>query len=221
MRILVYNDQTQTMETWQRDCGEDMPYTRCGHLTVGMFRQGSQSRTLVWSTRRFLRAVDQLAARSPARLKLSRAFERGWSGAQPMIMTHMLGTALSFGSNLSGAGLQRLATMIEDTGLFDYVSGLDQNPNQLHVHQRNEMCSDCVPFAQIRKGSILTEVCVAQDVLWALGYEIPQIHGVFDEPLKRAVCAFQYDRQLKVDGVIGAQTWQALMSTVRMVPGVD
>ena len=184
MRILVYNDQTQTMETWQRDCGEDMPYTRCGHLTVGMFRQGSQSRTLVWSTRRFLRAVDQLAARSPARLKLSRAFERGWSGAQPMI---------------------------EDTGVFDYVSGLDQNPNQLHVHQRNEMCSDFVPFAQIRKGSILTEVCVAQDVLWALGYEIPQIHGMFDEPLKRAVCAFQCDRQLKVDGVIGAQTWQALM----------
>ncbi|MFQ8582620.1 MAG: hypothetical protein ACLSA6_08820 [Holdemania massiliensis] len=53
MRILIYNDQTNNMETYSLRCSDNMPYTTCCRLTVGEFMRNSRSRTIGWSTRRF------------------------------------------------------------------------------------------------------------------------------------------------------------------------
>jgi N-acetylmuramoyl-L-alanine amidase len=51
-----------------------------------------------------------------------------------------------------------------------------------------------------------------QSRLGALGYRIdPDEHGVFAETTGRAVREFQQDHQLLVDGLIGEDTWQALV----------
>ena len=138
-----------------------------------------------------------------------------------MILTHMLGTAVDMGRNLSLPGLQQLVTLAEDQELFNVISDLQHTRIEVHLHHQNETASDFVPFTQIQKGNKNTEVCVAQDALWTLGYPITKINGVFDPELDQAVRAFQRDCGLVTDGILGKLTWEALMSQLRPIPGID
>ena len=138
-----------------------------------------------------------------------------------MILTHMLGTGVDLGRNLSLSGLQQLVTLAEDQELLDVITDLQHTRIEAHMHHQNEAASDFVPFAQIQKGDQKTEVCVAQDALWAMGYPVTKISGVFDAELDRVVRAFQRDQGLVADGIIGRLTWEALMSQLRPVPGID
>lgn len=97
MRILIYNDQTDKMETYSLRCCDNMPYTACCRFTVGEFMRNSHSRTIGWSTRRFLRSTDELIRRFGMKPRISRAFRRAWSAEEPMILTHMLGTGVDLG----------------------------------------------------------------------------------------------------------------------------
>ena len=180
MRILIYNDQTDKMETYSLRCCDNMPYTACCRFTVGEFMRNSHSRTIGWSTRRFLRSTDELIRRFGMKPRISRAFRRAWSAEEPMILTHMLGTGVDLGRNLSLSGLQQLVTLAEDQELLDVITDLQHTRIEAHMHHQNEAASDFVPFAQIQKGDQKTEVCVAQDALWALGYPVTKISGVFD-----------------------------------------
>lgn len=221
MRVLIYNDLTDKMETYQCSCDANMPYTRCHNLTVREFMAGSGSRTLAWSTRKFLKAYDQLIRNYGRKMRISRGFRRGWDAEEPMIMTHQLGTALDLGRDLSLPSLQSLATLSENMEVFDLISELDHNANGLHIHHHGNPVNDYVPYSQIRRGSKGPEVCVAQDVLWALGYDITKISGVFDDELVSQTQRFQTAEGLSADGVIGSNTWNSLMSQVRNVPGLE
>ena len=101
------------------------------------------------------------------------------------------------------------------------ITDLEHTRIEAHLHHQNEAASDFVPFTQIQKGDKNTEVCVAQDALWALGYPITKISGVFDAELDRAVRAFQRDHGLVADGIVGKLTWESLMSQLRPIPGID
>lgn len=221
MRILIYNDQTDKMETYSLRCSDNMPYTACCRFTVGEFMRNSHSRTIGWSTRRFLKSTDELVRRYGQKPRVSRAFRRAWDAEEPMILTHMLGTAVDMGRNLSLPGLQQLVTLAEDQELFDVITDLEHTRIEAHLHHQNEAASDFVPFTQIQKGDKNTEVCVAQDALWALGYPITKISGVFDAELDQAVRAFQRDHGLVADGIAGKLTWESLMSQLRPIPGID
>lgn len=61
-------------------------------------------------------------------------------------------------------------------------------------------------------------VAEAQDLLYAHGFQDIAINGDFDWKTEAAVKAYQRQHQLRVDGIIGAQTWISLKQTVQ--PGV-
>lgn len=62
----------------------------------------------------------------------------------------------------------------------------------------------------LRRGSKGDSVVILQERLKELGYEITAVDGYFGAETERAVTAFQKDVGLKVDGVVGARTWEAL-----------
>lgn len=64
----------------------------------------------------------------------------------------------------------------------------------------------------IRKGSTGEYVYLAQTELLGKGYDIGKsgVDGKFGAATESAVKAFQKDRGLKVDGIIGPATWEAL-----------
>ena len=64
----------------------------------------------------------------------------------------------------------------------------------------------------IRKGSKGTYVKECQNDLIKLGYDVGKTgaDGKFGNCTDKAVRAFQKDKKLKVDGIVGAKTWEAL-----------
>ncbi len=64
----------------------------------------------------------------------------------------------------------------------------------------------------IRKGSKGTYVKECQNDLIKLGYDVGKTgaDGKFGNCTYKAVKAFQKDKKLKVDGIVGAKTWEAL-----------
>lgn len=62
----------------------------------------------------------------------------------------------------------------------------------------------------LRRGSTGVEVEIAQTVLKEGGYYKSTVDQIFGQTTEAAVRAFQHDRQLQVDGVIGLKTWKAL-----------
>ena len=59
MKILVYNDKTNKMETYYKEPNEPMPYIEDHYLTVGEFKGSTKSDT-IWTDRRTMEAFNKL-----------------------------------------------------------------------------------------------------------------------------------------------------------------
>lgn len=71
----------------------------------------------------------------------------------------------------------------------------------------------------LRKGDRGEYVTLAQTKLVARGYDVgsASIDGIFGSATEKAVKQFQTDWNLKIDGIIGSQTWEYLNSTPSVV----
>lgn len=67
-------------------------------------------------------------------------------------------------------------------------------------------------LSMLRNGSRGPDVLRLQQSLAALQYPVGAPDGIFGPNTEAAVRAFQRDRSLTVDGIVGAQTWSALES---------
>lgn len=70
-----------------------------------------------------------------------------------------------------------------------------------------------IEMKQLSKGATGEQVKTLQRLLLALGYKMDGYgaDGSFGGATERAVIAFQKARKLDVDGIVGAQTWNALL----------
>lgn len=66
----------------------------------------------------------------------------------------------------------------------------------------------------LKRGSISNYVCIAQDDLNTLGFQTGGLDGIFGSKTEEAVRNFQNSRGLKVDGIVGCNTWRALQEAV-------
>lgn len=67
------------------------------------------------------------------------------------------------------------------------------------------------PATALKIGPVEEAVRVVQRALHAAGYDPGPVDGIFGPRTAAAVRAFQRDRGLRVDGVVGPQTWRALV----------
>lgn len=65
-------------------------------------------------------------------------------------------------------------------------------------------------FKTVRKGDKLNDVGVLQFLLKQLGYTI-SIDSIFGSETKNCVMHFQDTRNIKIDGIVGVQTWSELL----------
>ena len=94
---------------------------------------------------------------------------------------------------------------IRGYGLPDYASKLtvDERENSASV------CTIQVPI--LRYGSKNKAVCSLQAMLNVRGAKLV-VDGSFGPATKAAVYAFQMDRQIEVDGIVGPKTWSELVN---------
>lgn len=67
----------------------------------------------------------------------------------------------------------------------------------------------------LRRGMRGNDVRELQTKLQSLGYNVGPIDGIFGPLTERAVRQFQKDNRLKVDGIVGPQTYDMLE---RLIP---
>lgn len=78
-KILVFNNDTNRMETYFRGEDEAMPYVTNGTLRVGEFRGTSKSPTL-WTDRRTMQAWNSFRFIYGRGISVGAAFKRPWEG---------------------------------------------------------------------------------------------------------------------------------------------
>ena len=76
------------------------------------------------------------------------------------------------------------------------------------------MAGSVSPWPIVRRGATGHPVRTLQDLLRARGHAVA-VDGDFGSQTEGAVRAFQEDRHLAVDGIVGPDTWSALVVTVR------
>jgi peptidoglycan hydrolase-like protein with peptidoglycan-binding domain len=76
------------------------------------------------------------------------------------------------------------------------------------------MAGSISPWPVVKKGATGHPIRTLQDLLRARGQTVT-VDGDFGPQTEAAVRAFQHDRGLTVDGVVGPATWSALIVTVQ------
>lgn len=213
-KIIVYNNNTDRMETYYRGLSESMPYNTNRTLTVREFMGSSNSNTL-WTTKRTMESWNTQRYLYGGPIPVGYAFKRPWEGGHGLQSQHYAGTAFDVGqlwTNLQRAVLRNSA---ENSGLWSYVEPVNISPTWVHFdrRQRPPACSSG-GYPLIKRGSLSVYVLIAQDGLNTLGYSTGGLDGIFGVRTEEAVRNYQRSRGLTVDGMIGCNTWRSLQENV-------
>ena len=213
-KILVYNQDTNRMETYYRNENDSMPYNTNRTLKVREFRGSSRSNTL-WTDKRTMQAWNSQRYIYGAPIYVGFAFKRPYEGGHGNQSQHYAGTAFDVGQNLTNAQRAVLRNSAVSSGLWGYVEPVSISPTWVHFDRRfgTPACSTG-GYPTLRRGSRGNYVCIAQDDLNTLGFKTGGLDGVFGEQTENAVRRYQTSRGLSSDGIIGCNTWRSLQENV-------
>ncbi len=213
-KILVYNQDTNRMETFYRNESDAMPYNTNRTLRVREFK-GSSKSNILWTDKRTMQAWNSQRYIYGAPIYVGFAFKRPYEGGHGNQSQHYAGTAFDVGQNLSNAQRTVLRNSAVNSGVWVYVEPVSLSPTWVHFDRRfgTPACSTG-GYPVIRRGSRGNYVCIAQDDLNTLGYRTGGLDGVFGAQTEDAVRRYQASRGLSIDGIIGCNTWRSLQENV-------
>ena len=213
-KILVYNQDSNRMETFYRNENDAMPYNTNRTLKVKEFR-GSSKSNILWTDKRTMQAWNSQRYIYGAPIYVGFAFKRPWEGGHGNQSQHYAGTAFDVGQNLTNVQRTVLRNSAVNSGVWVYVEPVSLSPTWVHFDRRfgTPACS-AGGYPIVKRGSRGNYVCIAQDDLNTLGYRTGGLDGVFGEQTENAVRRYQTSRGLSVDGIIGCNTWRSLQENV-------
>ena len=213
-KILVYNNDTNRMETFYRGENEAMPYNTNGTLKVKEFR-GSSKSNILWTDKRTMQAWNSQRYIYGSPIPVGFAFKRPWEGGHGNQSQHYAGTAFDVGQGWTNAQRNALRNSAINSKIWSYVEPASLSPTWVHFDKRfgTPACSSG-GYPLIRQGSRGNYVCIAQDDLNTLGYKTGGLDGVFGTQTTNAVKRYQTSRGLASDGIIGCDTWRSLQENV-------
>jgi len=213
-KIIVFNNDTNRMETYYRGEKERMPYNTNSTLTVGEFRGSSKSPTL-WTTKRAMQSFNTTRYLFGAPIPVGFAYKRPWEGGHGLQSQHYAGVSFDAGQALSNSERNRLRNTARSSGVWSYVEPANLTPTWVHFDKRfGRPACGTAGYPLIRRGSISTYVLIAQDDLNTLGFPTGGLDGIFGSRTEEAVRNYQRSRGLGVDGIIGCTTWRSLQEDV-------
>lgn len=169
-KIIVFNNDTDRMETYYRGENEPMPYNTNGTLRVREFR-GSSKSNILWTTKRTMQSWNSQRYLFGAPIYVGFAFKRSYEGGHGNQSQHYAGVAFDVGQTLSSSRRTQLWNSAKSSGVWSYVEPLSLTPTWVHFDKRfgKPACSTG-GYPLIRRGSISNYVCIAQDDLNTLGF---------------------------------------------------
>ena len=213
-KILVFNNDSNRMETYYRNLSDPMPYNTNGTLRVREFRGSSNSNTL-WTTKRTMQSWNSQRYVWGKPIDVGFAFKRPYEGGHSSQSQHYAGTAFDVGQLLSNTQRTALRNSAINSGIWSYVEPASISPTWVHFDKRFGIpaCSSG-GFPLLKRGSISNYVLIAQDDLNTLGFSTGGLDGIFGAKTQEAVRSYQRKVGLSVDGIVGCNTWRALQEAV-------
>ena len=213
-KILVFNNDTNRMETYYRGEEQPMPYNTNGTLKVKEFRGSSKSQTL-WTEKRAMQSWNSQRYLWGGPIPVGFAFKRPWEGGHSSQSQHYAGVAFDVAQRWTNAKRSELRNLAVSSGVWSYVEPLPVTPTWVHFDKRRgtPACS-FGGYPLIKQGSKGAYVLIAQDDLNTLGYRTGGLDGIFGTLTKDAVIRYQKSRGLSSDGIIGCNTWRSLQENV-------
>ena len=101
-KIIVFNNDTNRIETYYRGENEAMPYNPNRSLLVREFRGSSQSPTL-WTTKRAMQSWNSTRYLYGRPIPVGFAFKRPWEGGHSNQSMHYAGVAFDVGQRLTNS----------------------------------------------------------------------------------------------------------------------
>jgi len=212
--IKVFNNDQNRMETYYRAENEAMPYITGNTLTVREFR-GSSKSDLLWTELRAMQSWNNFRRLYGRAIYVGYAFKRPWEGGHGLMSQHYAGVAFDVGQNLNNTQRAEMRSLASRSGFWSYVEPVSLTPTWVHFDRRRgtPACPEG-GYPLTRRGNLGAYVLVLQDSLNRLGYATGGIDGVFGAGTEAAVRAYQANRRIGVDGVVGCKTWSSLMAQV-------
>ncbi|MBE5821339.1 MAG: peptidoglycan-binding protein [Clostridiales bacterium] len=213
-KIIVYNNDTDRMETYYRDLTERMPYNYNKTLTVQEFRGASNSDTL-WTTKKTMKSWNSQRRIYGAPIPVGFAFRRPWEGGHGNQSQHYAGTAFDVAQGWTNAQRAVLRNSARNSGLWSYVEPISISPTWVHFDRR-QFPPACLTggYPLLKRGNLSVYVLIAQDDLNTLGFTTGGLDGIFGNNTFNAVRDYQSSRGLTPDGIIGCNTWRSLQENV-------
>ncbi len=213
-KIIVFNNDTDRMETYYRNLSDPMPYNTNKTLTVREFRGSSGSNTL-WTTKRTMQSWNSQRYIWGKPINVGFAFKRPFEGGHGAQSQHYAGVAFDVGQLLSNTQRNLLRNSAVNSGVWSYVEPASISPTWVHFDKRfgTPACSTG-GYPQLKRGSVSNYVLIAQDDLNTLGFRTGGLDGIFGAQTRNAVIQYQTSRGLSADGIIGCNTWRSLQENV-------
>lgn len=213
-KILVYNNDTNRMETYYRGENESMPYNTNGTLRVREFR-GSSKSNILWTTKRTMQSWNSQRYIYGRPIYVGFAFKRPYEGGHGNQSQHYAGVAFDVGQNLSSSARRTLWNSANNSGVWNFVEPISLTPTWVHFDDRSgtPACSTG-GYPLIRQGSRGVYVLILQDNLNTLGYNTGGLDGIFGSRTYTAVRSYQLKVGLAVDGIVGCNTWRSIQERV-------
>lgn len=213
-KIIVFNNDTDRMETYYRNLSDPMPYNTNNTLTVKEFRGSSGSNTL-WTTKRTMQSWNSQRYIWGKPINVGFAFKRPFEGGHGAQSQHYAGVAFDVGQLLSNTQRNLLRNSAVNSGVWSYVEPASISPTWVHFDKRfgTPACSTG-GYPQLKRGSVSNYVLIAQDDLNTLGFRTGGLDGIFGAQTRNAVIQYQTSRGLSADGIIGCNTWRSLQENV-------
>ena len=214
MIVLIYNDYTHQMERYDLKLDDNMPYTTSRGISVREFSINSDT-NILWSQRSFLSNFSKLLQQVNHDFEISSGFSRIWEVFEGERLHNKRGNGINGGTNLDYQQDINFRKLVEKSNNFTFVNCKSNEYSFTHINSHQNYVSESVPFQAIQLNDIGVDVCILQDALWFLGFEIKQINGYFDNNLENEVKLFQIANGLSSNGIVDSDTWFMLMHYVR------
>lgn len=124
-KIIIFNNDTNRMETYTRSETAAMPYNANRTLTVKEFR-GSSKSNILWTTKRTMQSWNSQRYIWGGQIPVGFAFKRPYEGGHGTQSQHYAGVAFDVGQTLSQTRRRALWNRANSSGVWSYVETFAQ-----------------------------------------------------------------------------------------------
>lgn len=214
VRVFIYDLDDNVFELYTLSPEDTMPYVVDDTLKVKEFMTGVDT-DVVWTTKDMMEAWNKTREVWKRPIQIRDAFHRIFEPGFASRANVTAGVYMSF-ENMTEEVQNAFYLTLSPYRFWNYINDPQYTAGYIELSNAyKQPACEYVTYPLLRINDISTYVLALQDALSFVGYLAPNyLTGQFDTVTRNAVMQYQTDNKLRVDGVVGCNTWQSLIASI-------